>query len=246
MNNFEQRLHRTWLQLLVDSGFKEVAALALDGIVKVVIDDFSYPQQLAIGLPPAAYNFVRNNSSTEDIIKRTIAEVIKGRLPEGIDIHIEIGLLEVEEDWKTIIRDLIINAKNPNQGLITEQVFARDNKQPILYNEMKFGSQSEVRIAQEFEKRRILFFPLPLAVRNDTGRRYLDHREADFLVCNDGVWGILEVSYHPNRFEKDAEKDSWFKRSGILCIQHYSAERCFEYSSEVVDEFLEILSKHKR
>jgi very-short-patch-repair endonuclease len=73
-----------------------------------------------------------------------------------------------------------------------------------------------------------------------------DHREPDFLVCKDGVWGILEVSYHPDRFEKDQEKDTWFKKAGILCIQHYTAERCYNNPADVVDEFLGILAQHKR
>ena len=149
---------------------------------------------------------------------------------------------------------------------------------------MRFASRSEIRIAQELEERRVLFFPLPLAVRTDTGALYEDHREPDFLVCQDGVWGILEVAYHPDRYEKDSEKDIWFKKSGILYTQHYkqrldnlrrkdalrgaatteisvrlgsysashfegsayTAERCYNHPSEVVDEFLQLLAKHKR
>jgi len=141
---------------------------------------------------------------------------------------------------------LIVNAKDSNQAIVTEKVFSREKKQVYLYNEMKFASQAEIRIAQEFERRKILFFPLPLAVRNDTGNLFEDHREVDFLVCHDGIWGILEVSYHPDRFEKDAEKDSWFKDSGILCIQHSTAERCYNQPSAVVNEFLKILAKYKR
>ena len=68
----------------------------------------------------------------------------------------------------------------------------------------------------------------------------------DFLICNDGVWGILEVARHTDRYEKDAQKGAWFKKSGILCVEHYTAERCYSVSSEVVKEFLEILAKHKR
>ena len=157
-----------------------------------------------------------------------------------------VKLLDIEENWKDIVRDLIANAKNPNQGSITEMLLGRRNEQAYTYNEMRFASKSEIRIAQEFERRKVLFFPLPLAVRNETGKRYLDHREPDFLVCNEGIWGILEVSYHPDRFEKDAEKDTWFKKSGILCIQHYSSERCYNKPAEVVNEFMEILSKHRR
>lgn len=114
----------------------------------------------------------------------------------------------------------------------------------LQWNEV--SSQSEIRIAQQLEVKKVLFFPLPLAVRNDSGNDFRDHREVDFLICDEGLWGILEVSYHPDRFEKDSEKDTWFKKSGILCIQHYTAERCFNNPGDVVDEFLEILKKYKR
>jgi hypothetical protein len=110
---------------------------------------------------------------------------------------------------------------------------------------MKFASASEIRIAQELERLKVLFFPLPLAVRAETGNFYEDHREVDFLICHQGKWGILEVSYHPDRFEKDKEKDAWFKRSGILCIEHYSAEKCYQTPNAVVEEFLSILMQYK-
>jgi hypothetical protein len=78
---------------------------------------------------------------------------------------------------------------------------------------MNFASQSEVRIAQEFEKRGILFFPLALGVRAHTSENWRDHKEADFLVCDDGVWGILEVSFHPNRFDTT-------RQNGATIIRH--------------------------
>ena len=154
-------------------------------------------------------------------------------------IEFRIKLLDVEENWQQKVKELIVNAKDSNQAIVTEKVFARDNnKNVLLYNEMKFGSQAEIRIAQEFERRQVLFFPLPLAVRRNTGQFYLDHREPDFLICNDGVWGILEVSHHlSERYEKDVEKDAWFKQSGILCIEHRTADRCRNQPSEVVTSF---------
>ncbi len=157
-----------------------------------------------------------------------------------------VKLIEVEQDWQNIVKNLIANAQNPNQGLISEKVASKNGKPINVYNEMKFASRSEIRIAQELETQKILFFPLPLGVRADTGNFYNDHREVDFLICQDGAWGILEVSYHPDRYEKDSEKDSWFKKSGILCIQHYSAERCYNFSKEVVEEFLTILARYRR
>ena len=51
---------------------------------------------------------------------------------------------------------------------------------------------------------------------------------------------------HPDRYEKDSEKDYWLKKSGILCIQHYTAERCYNETAQVVDEFLSILKQHEK
>ncbi|OWK42963.1 hypothetical protein FRUB_02562 [Fimbriiglobus ruber] len=66
------------------------------------------------------------------------------------------------------------------------------------------------------------------------------------MVCDNGNWGILEVSYHPDRYEMDAEKTRWFKKSGILCVEHFPAERCYKEPEAVVNEFLSLLAKHKR
>ena len=83
-------------------------------------------------------------------------------------------------------------------------------------------------------------------MRAETGKNWQDHREVDFLVCDSGTWGILEVAYHPDRYEQDAEKDLWLKKSGILCIQHFTAERCYQEAAKVVTEFLGVLTQHKK
>lgn len=224
MDKLEKQLQRTWLQLLLDNKYTEIAALVMDADLKVIYGNWG-AEGMFIDLPTSAYSIATNEQKIQQIIYESLNSLCKGYLfdqngnfIEELRIEIRIKLLELEENWKEVVRDLIVNSKNANQGTVTEKLFARGNKEVFLYNEMKFGSHSEIRIAQEFEKRKVLFFPLPLAVRNETGKMFLDHREVDFLVCVDGVWGILEVSYHPDRFEKDAEKDSWFKKSGILCV----------------------------
>lgn len=243
-----EEVHRTWVEYLLDSGFSEMAAMMIDSELVFFYDMgmSEVPHHIIIDLPTSIYNFITDNESFAEIAEQSLMRVMSGRAPSNVTWEFRLKLLPVDEDWKKITRSLIMGSNITNQANITEKVFRRDDKQPIVYNEMKFASQSEIRIAQEFEKRGVLFFPLPLAVRKETGKTFLDHRECDFLVCDNGVWGILEVSYHPDRFEKDAEKDTWFKKSGILCVQHYSAERCYNHSSAVVDEFQEILSKHRR
>lgn len=133
-----------------------------------------------------------------------------------------------------------------NQGRMSEKVFDRKAKQLIIYNEMKLASKAEYEIAKVLEDVGVLFFPLPLAVKRETGIPWQDHREPDFLVCLDGTWGILEVSFHSDRYEQDCEKTSWFQRAGILCVKCFTAERCHHEPKAVVDEFLTILSKYKR
>ncbi len=252
IEDLSAKLHRTWVQLLVDHDYREIAAIAIEAEVNIVYDGYE-PISIAFDLPTSVYGYVKNNDRVKKIMERAMTTVSHGRIygnnynaVNELPYEYRVRLLDVEAGWQNVTRNLIANAQDPNQGLITEKAFAKDKRQPYVYNEMKFASQSEIRIAQEFETRKVLFFPLPLAVRADTGNFYQDHREVDFLVCQDGVWGILEVSFHPDRFEKDSEKDSWFKKSGVLCIQHYSAERCYNNTREVVEEFLSILSKFKR
>jgi len=246
-----ESLHRSWLELLLASNLREAAALVVDANLSLIKDEYT-AYGLCIDLPPSARVYIEDDKNLRQTLERTIQFAAEGHFfdPSGdtfndIKIVFRVKLLDIEDNWRDRIKEMIVNAKDSNQGLISEKAFGRKGKQVYQYNEMKFASQSEIRIAQEFERRGVLFFPLALAVRANTGNLFEDHREVDFLVCQDGTWGILEVSYHPDRFEKDAEKDYWFKRSGILCIQHYTAERCYNQSDVVVDEFLGVLAKHR-
>lgn len=248
-SEFNARLHRRWVQLLIDSNRKDIAALVIDGSLEITHTAYDIII-IIVDLPIMAFNIVNDNESLREVATQILTDLSRHYTTSEDTRGLEVGyrpmLLDIDEDWKTIAKNLIQNSKPTNQATVTDIVFLRNNKEPYLYNEMKFASQSEIRIAQELEKRKVLFFPLPLAVRQETAKLYLDHREVDFLICVEGTWGIMEVSYHPNRFEQDAEKDTWFKKSGILCIQHYTAERCYNESSIVVEEFLDILAKHRR
>jgi hypothetical protein len=252
IDTFRERLHRTWIQVLLEANYREIAALVVDAEFMVDYNQEEQPSGVILKLPPTSFLIVKNTYSIMESIEKSLRLVGSGYFighwggpNEEFPIEFRAKLLDVEPNWRDITKSLILNAKDPNQSLITEKVFARKRKQILTYNEMKFGSKSEIRIAQELERRKVLFFPLPLAVRADTGEMYEDHREIDFLVCDNGRWGILEVAFHQDRYEKDSEKGGWFKKSGILCVEYYTAERCYEETSKVVDEFLSILSKHK-
>ena len=260
MDTREGQIHRTWVQLIIDNNYKDVAAIAIDselGIAGYDREDygelFRVDTGISIDIPSEMFTYVKNNERTKNLMERSLLAVCEGRI-DFVDcgkkveypIVYRVKLLEVDEEWKNAVRSLILGEGIMNQGEVTDLMFAKRGKTPYVYNEIKFASQSEIRIAQELESKQILFFPLPLAVRAETGKFFEDHRELDFLICENGLWGILEVSYHPDRFEKDSEKDKWFKKSGILCVEHYSAERCYNSSKQVVEEFLSILAKHRK
>jgi hypothetical protein len=225
------------------------APTTTSGALAVQADGAALPSFQSYPLPCPSH---AHASSVPDADVLSNREVVFQRRWEGtatvnrVAVSLGLRLLDIELGWEQVVRSLIVETGINNQGLVSEKVAARDRKAPLLYNELKFASQSEIRIAQELERRQVLFFPLAVAVRYDTGIFYKDNREVDFLVCQDGVWGILEVSYHPDRYEKDAEKTQWFKDAGVLCVEHNSSERCYNNPSEVVDKFLSTLSKYKR
>ena len=276
MNTIEARIHRTWVQLLLDYGYKEAAAIAIDTDIELI--DRGWEEQVTeergryraetilikINVPSGVYVYVKKNDSLKKLLQQALHAVLDNRVIEFEDysfnrnevahrtaeellFEYRLKLIDVEDNWKATIREMIASSSGiHNQGSTTKLMFAKEHKEPLSYNNLNFASQSEIRIAQELEQRKVLFFPLVVGVRAETSQQYQDHREADFLICDKGVWGILEVAYHPDRYEKDKEKDGWWKKSGILCIEHHTAERCFNNPKQVVDEFLKILAQHKR
>lgn len=281
MNEQEAKIHRTWIQMLVDHRSKEAAAIGIDTDIALRYERWKthYTEDdgtqfnadtltVQFHVPTAAYNYVKNDTAIRESLEQPMRTILEGRiLPydawdsfnntyeqqeftvQFLELELYVKLIDIEEGWKDKIRELIANSSGiRNQGTATEFKFKQENKAVITYNGLKFASQSELRIAQELERHKVLFFPLAVGVRAETGQLYKDHREVDFLVCHNGVWGILEVSgpSHEGRLAKDVEKDLWFKQSGILCIEHRTAEQCFDYPKRVTQEFLRLLEQHKR
>lgn len=245
---FLERIHRTWLTMLIEANYREVAALLADA--EITIEQTQWSEVLWLELPHSAFLMAKNDDAVRNTIESTLSLVCEGYCFDQNDNKISsfqpeyrLKLLELSPDWRDVIKNLIANAKDPNQGYVTELMFRKRSQPVVPYNEMKFGSQSEIRIAQELERRKVLFFPLPLAVRADTGENWKDHKEPDFVICDKGKWGVLEVSRHEGRYEVDVEKREWFETSGILCYRPYTAERCFTRPAEVVDDFLQALAK---
>jgi hypothetical protein len=116
----------------------------------------------------------------------------------------------------------------------------------ILWKGLRFRSQTEVRIAQQLDRRKVIFFP---NCKARLGFRERENREPDFLVCYEGKWGILEVdggdTHPPSRAAEDHERDRLFKQHGIILVEHFDASECWENADGVVRKFLSLLRNQK-
>jgi hypothetical protein len=152
-------------------------------------------------------------------------------------IYARVKPVNVQNDWKSELLKAIQGEKIHNQAV------SNQNTQIHVWEGLRFRSQTEVKIAQAFDRAGVLFFPNCKARLGQSNNRA--NREPDFLVCHKGKWGILEVDgepYHPaTRTTQDHAKDRLFKPHGIRFFEHYDAQECYNKPDQVVREFLQNL-----
>lgn len=188
--------------------------------------------------PRAAFDVLKD---TQHPVSRAIHEALNAVLPRDehiTDLVPAAEVIEIEEEWRKELLEIARGRGVSNQG-------PNDNQGRSWLN-LKFRSQSEVRIAQALERAGALYLPNCRARLSDPeGKRVT--REPDFLVCYEGKWGILEVDgepFHPaSRAAHDHARDRLFKAYGVLVIDHVDAGECYESPDKVVKRFIEILSK---
>lgn len=141
-------------------------------------------------------------------------------------------------NWREKLLDVIEGKIPLNQGVPIQ------NKQRFAWNYLFFRAPVEISIAKCLESRGVLFLPNCACRLGFIGSR--ENREADFMVCDEGKWGILEIngkSYHTNA-AKDHDRGRLFKLHGIRVFEPYDAGRCIREPEAVVSEFLGILKKN--
>ena len=153
MTEIEAKLHRTWIQLLSETNYHELATAILDADVTILCEGFD-AYGISIDIPTYSYGMIANNASYKEILSKSLLVVSKGYITNQngyiIDnpvIEFRLKLIEIENGWKEIIRERLVNIKQINQARISEIAFARQKKELYTYNEIKFASQSEIRIA---------------------------------------------------------------------------------------------------
>lgn len=155
-------------------------------------------------------------------------------------VSAKIELSAVDPDWRTEMAELLKGRKIDNQGVTFESSI------PIKeWMNLRFRSQSEVRVAEALDRAGVLFLPNCRARLGQASARL--NREADFLVCAEGRWGILEVDgepFHPpSRTVHDHERDRLFRLHGVRVAEHFDAEKCRNDPDAVVRTFLDLLRK---
>ncbi|MGM3308056.1 pentapeptide repeat-containing protein [Anabaena sp. WFMT] len=154
-----------------------------------------------------------------------------------------------EHEKFAILCKKIIDSKN----LIVSKIFEDDevnnqglelylNQTSSYWENLRFHSEAEIKIAQALDRAGVLYFPNCLARLNaDNGRA---NKDANFLVRYKDNWGILEVDeiyYTPERRIEEQERERMFKRNGIKVVERFDPKSCYKNPDKVVKEFLEII-----
>ncbi len=96
-----------------------------------------------------------------------------------------------------------------------------DEYRVLMWKNLVFRSNSEIKIAKALDHRDIFFIP-PGRVRMSAGKDGRQSRELDFVICYAGKWGVLEVDGPYHRAKLDAERDALLRGHGITA---FSASR---------------------
>ncbi len=147
--------------------------------------------------------------------------------------------VNLPSDWRKESLEAVRKQGTTNQGLFKGVT----SYKPIMYQNLLFRSQSEVKIAKSLDRHKVMYFANCTARVNDGQDRV--NREPDFVICHNGNWGALEVDgepFHPpSRTVHDHERDRIFQKHGLRLVQHYDSSRCYQEPEQVVTEFLELL-----
>ncbi len=229
-------------RFLIDGYEENAASILLSCTVEVGLIEDSWSEsalQVIIKGPRAAYDVL---SDINHPINQAVYRAFEALTPAGIRLY---GLvaratwIEIDANWRTELLEIARGNGVHNQGV------AINEGRIITWKNLRFRSQSEIRIAQALEKAGVLF--LPNCTAHLRGLDGSENKEADFLVCHRGKWGILEVDgepFHPpSRTVHDHERDRLFHTYGITLVQHYDASACFNEPGSVVGQFLDLLSK---
>lgn len=177
--------------------------------------------------------------------KDTLLKAINYLLGLELDFfEIKIRQQEAPENW----RNELLKAKVNNQTRF------KSSKYPLIkkvfdkprnkgrYITINFRSPAEENLFEHLYNTECLFFPCPLGLSNSFNDPF--YKEPDYLVCLNGKWAILEIvtdSTHSS-VVNEAKRTRQFQNHNIQ-IRSYDYSKCMNKPQEVVDDFIDWLSR---
>jgi hypothetical protein len=192
-----------------------------------------------IRAPRSVYDVLNdNNNALGQAVHRALEAVLPPYVVLG-NVTTYVGLINIDEHWREELLEIARGAGVNNQAVSATRV--------TLWNQLRFRSVTESRIAQALDEEGVMFLPNCLARVTENKKRVT--KEADFLICHEGKCGILEVDgepwHPPGRAAEDHARDRIFLGHGIDLVQHYDAVECYEAPKFVVGSFLKLLANSK-
>jgi hypothetical protein len=257
---YNDRLLASAIQFLIDGGDEKAAALLLSCTlsyqeeVEVLVKTRYLTRKVILAAPRLSYDVLEYIDSQyhceeypdipADLVEKvalsgTVRRAFHALISEDVKLVVKATLVPITAQWREELLGLLRGDHVTNQGLL----FAPER--PVVpWNGLRFRSRAEVCIAEALERARVLFLPNCMA-RLGVSRR--QSREADFLICHQGKWGILEVdgplAHPPSRTVEDHERDRLFKAHGIRLVEHFDADKCMKDADGVVKRFLYLLGQ---
>jgi hypothetical protein len=190
--------------------------------------------------PREAYDILSNdNHRLTGLVEQALLAVVPffdfGTTYTGMRARAQV--VDIGPDWRAELLELAGGKGVHNQGVEIP------NRKIVTWRNLRFRAEGEKRIAIALDMAGVLFLPNCLARLTVNNERAT--READFLVCYNGKWGILEVDgpFHP-RASADHERDRFFQHYRIRVTQRFDWQDCMNDAPEVVRRFLALLDKN--
>src|SRR5260221_8080767 len=208
--------------LIQGEEYYEASILILSRINVSVYSEWNEQIELEIQViaSRAVYNIVtdRENKATKRIVFAFNAVLPTDVYIKGLSAKVE--YTEYNENWREALLEVIEGKRPLNQGIPFK------DKPRFSWENLFFRSPVEVKMAEALDQTGVLFLPNCMARLGLSGSR--ENREADFLVCYEGKWGILEVNgetFHTSA-AKDHDRGRLFKMHSIRVFEPYDAKRC--------------------
>lgn len=239
-----EQLHASAVAFLLEGGSEEAAGMLLGCSLSAwpvgqdwIEDGVQVGLRVELAGPREVYGILQDGRNPVAVaIHEALAAVLPAHLVlDGVSVRVE--LVKVEPGWRRRLLEVARGDGVDNQAL--------GEKKACEWNGLRFRSHSEVCIAQALDRVGALFLPNCRARLGAPPDR--ENREADFLVCYNGRWGILEVDgepFHPaSRAAEDHERDRLFRLQGVPVVEHFDATECRQDPDGVVRRFLEVLGR---